>query len=318
MGQFAPAVAIAFLSSSALLGPTLGNMGTLVERLEKRLRRHVLAELPSGKGQRHELERLELRELLTAYGNWRYRCPLGTPRNVLISRELQRELEDRETPEALMPLIQRIKDGDDLKPFLSRNVKVALDRREGTTHHQRKDLDLLLAEWGVHHLHLSMLIQGDGFAKRTGDLLFVVLRPDDAYLIGIYPHGSWTKRSVAERAVRNWPEAELFLRSKYAIGLTHEWDESESATLRKAGLTQSMMIDGHVYSPQGQTLGGTSWTISRRVMNLMWELTDWKARGDDRLVEIAGGSFAYWLPAIQDDRCGFLSGNQFVPVADLP
>lgn len=293
-------------------------MGNLVERLEKRLRRHALTELPSDNGQRRELESLELRELLTVYGNWRYRCPPARPRHVHISRELEGEMEDGKTPEALPLLIQRIEDGDDLKPFLSRNVKVALDRRDRTPHHLRKDLDLLLAEWGVHHLHLSTLIQSDGFAKRTGDLLFVVLRPDDAYLIGIFPHGSWTKRAVAERAIRNWPQAELFLRSNYAIGLTNEWDESESAALRKAGLTQAMVIDGHVYSPQGQTVGGTSLTISRRVMNLMWELNDWKRHGEDRLIEAARGSFVYWLPAIQGERCGFLGGNQFVGIADLP
>lgn len=293
-------------------------MEDLIERLEKRLRRHALAQLPKEGGQRHELEGLELRDLLTAYGNWRYRCPPSRPRSVHISRELGKELKAGEAPDALGPLIQKIKDGDTLKPFLSRNVDVAVDRSEGTPHHRRKDLDLLLAEWGVHHLHLSEVIESDGFAERTRDLLFVVFRPDDAYLIGIFPHGSWTKRSMAERAVRNWPEAELFLHSKYAIGLTHEWDESESAALRKAGLTQSMMIDGRVYSPQGQTLGGTSSMISRRVMNLMWELNDWRAHGEDRLMEIAGESFIYWLPAIQGDRCGLLGGNQFVEVADLP
>lgn len=79
-----------------------------------------------------------------------------------------------------------------------------------------------------------------------------------------------------------------------------------------------MVIDGHVYSPQGQTLGGTSLTISRRVMNLMWELGDWKRHGEDRLMEAARGSFVYWLPAIQGERCGFLGGNQFVGIADLP
>ena len=293
-------------------------MDNLIERLEKRLRRYALAELPSRNGQKHELESLELRDLLAVYGNWRYRCPSARPRHVHVSRELEEEMEAGEAPEVLESLIQRIKDGGDLKPFLSRGVKVALDRRKGTLHHLRKDLDLLLAEWGVHHLHLSTLIQGDGFAKRTRDLLFVVLRPDDAYLIGIFPHGSWMKRAVAERAVRNWPEAELFLRSNYAIGLTHEWDESESAALRKAGLTQAMTIDGHVYSPQGQTLGGTSLTISRRVMNLMWELSDWKAHGEERLMEIARGAFVYWLPAIQNEQCGFLGRNEFVGIADLP
>lgn len=318
MGQFdQPSAAAWFLVPPSSV-PTLRTMEHLVERLEKRLRRHALAELPSENGQGRELESLELRDLLTVYGNWRYRCPSPRPRQVHVSRELEKEMEAGEAPQALEALIQRIKDGDDLKPFLSRGVKVALDRRRGTPHHLRKDLDLLLAEWGVHHLHLSMLIQGDGFAKRTRDLLFAVLRPDDAYLIGIFPHGSWTKRSVAERAVRNWPKAELFLRSNYAIGLTQEWDESESAALRKAGLTQAMMIDGHVYSPRGQTLGGTSMTISRRVMNLMWQLRDWREQGADRLQRIANGAFIYWVPAIRDDQCGFLGHGRFVGVADLP
>src|SRR5690242_6368979 len=183
-------------------------MENLVERLEKRLRRHALAELPKEKGQRQELESLELRDLLTVYGNWRYRCPPSRPRSVHISRELEKEMEAGEAPKALGPLIQKIKDGNALKAFLSRNVNVAIDRSEGTPHHRRKDLDLLLAEWGVHHLHLSAVIEADGFAERTRDLLFVVVRPNDAYLIGIFPHGSWTKWAVAERAVRNWPEAE--------------------------------------------------------------------------------------------------------------
>jgi hypothetical protein len=293
-------------------------MEDLVERLEKRLRRHALTELPKESGQRHELEGLELRDLLTVYGNWRYRCPSPRRRSVHISRELEEEIRTGDAPAALEPLIQRIKDGNDLKPFLSRHANTATDRTEGTPHHRRKDLDLLLAEWGIHHLHLSEVIEADGFAERTRDLLLVVFRPDAAYLIGIFPHGSWTKRAVAERAVRNWPEAEFFFRSNYAIGLTQEWDEHESAALRKAGLTQSMMIDGHVYSPQGQTLGGTSLTISRRVMNLMWALSDWRVRGEDRLMEAAKGSFVYWLPSIQDQQCGFLGGNRFVGIADLP
>jgi hypothetical protein len=50
----------------------------------------------------------------------------------------------------------------------------------------------------------------------------------------------------------------------------------------------------------------------------MWELGDWKAHGEDRLMEIARGAFVYWLPAIQDEQCGFLGRNQFVGIADLP
>lgn len=123
-------------------------MEDLVERLEKRLRRHALTELPKENGQRHELESLELRDLLTVYGNWRYRRPPPRPRFVHISRELEKEMRTGDAPAALGPLIQKIKDGNALKPFLSRNVDVAVDRSERNPHHRRKDLDLLLAEWG--------------------------------------------------------------------------------------------------------------------------------------------------------------------------
>jgi hypothetical protein len=304
-----------FRSLRFLLCKTMEN---LVERLEKCLRRHALSELPSGHGQKRELEKLELRDLLTVYGNWRFRCPSARPRRVHISRELKAEMAAGQAPETLKALIQRIEHGEDLKPFLSRSVKVAIEGREGTPRHRRKDLDLLLAEWGIHHLHLSTSIQGDGFTKRTRDLLFVVLRPDDAYLIGVFPHGSWTKRAIAERAVRNWPEAELFFRAKYAVGLTQEWDESESAALRKAGINQAMMIDGHVYSPMGQMGDGSAMAVSRRVMHLTWQLKEWRSNGADRLQQIANGAFVYWVPAIRDDQCGFLGHGRFVGVADLP
>jgi hypothetical protein len=293
-------------------------MENLVERLEKCLRRHALAELPSENGQKRELEKLELRDLLTVYGNWRFRCPSPRPRRVHISRELKTEKAAGEAPEALKALIQRIDHGENLKPFLSRSVKIAIERRKGTPHHLRKDLDLLLAEWGIHHLHLSASIQGDGFAKRTRDLLFVVFRPDDAYLIGVFPHGSWSKRAIAERAVRNWPEAELFFRSRYAIGLTQEWDESESVALRKAGINQAMMIDGHVYSPMGQMGDGSAMAVSRRVMHLIWQLKEWRSNGADRLQQIANGAFVYWVPAIRDDQCGFFGHGRFIGIADLP
>ena len=55
--------------------------------------------------------------------------------------------------------------------------------------------------------------------------------------------------------------------------------------------------------------------ISRRVMNLMWQLHDWREHGKERLQETAKGTFVYWVPAIRDERCGFLGHNQ---IADLP
>lgn len=61
----------------------------------------------------------------------------------------------------------------------------------------REDRDLMVADWGIHHLHLSSEIDSDGFVKRGGDLLFAAFGADDAYLIGIYQHlTDWARKEV--------------------------------------------------------------------------------------------------------------------------
>ncbi len=42
---------------------------------------------------------------------------------------------------------------------------------------RRSDLVLLMAEWGIHHLHLSTVMEADGFVRRTKDLLFAFFSP---------------------------------------------------------------------------------------------------------------------------------------------
>ena len=44
--------------------------------------------------------------------------------------------------------------------------------------HQKNDRDLLIADWGIHHLHFSTQIESDGFVIRTRDLLSAYFAPD--------------------------------------------------------------------------------------------------------------------------------------------
>jgi hypothetical protein len=175
-----------------------------------------------------------------------------------------------------------------------------------------------LAEWGVHHLHLCEEIESDGFVTRSSELLFAFFTSSDAYLIGIFDHHSWAKREVLETLVRNWPEAELLARSRSASGLSQKYDEAESLQMRNAGISLAVEIDGAVYMPRGQTLGGTPLDIARRATSLLWQLQDWRGHVDDRLREEVGGEFAYWVPVIRDDLCGFADGGRFVSLGRLP
>lgn len=48
----------------------------------------------------------------------------------------------------------------------------------GKKMHQKNDRDLLIADWGIHHLHFSTQIESDGFVIRTRDLLSAYFAPD--------------------------------------------------------------------------------------------------------------------------------------------
>ncbi|MDP9347512.1 MAG: hypothetical protein M3P44_17720 [Actinomycetota bacterium] len=153
---------------------------------------------------------MDLANLLIVYGNWRGRFVSSKPRKVHFSRELAAALPGSQHEAAIHTVCAEIEAGDDLTPRLSKGVDVAYVPRQ-----ERKvggglnlDVDAMLAHDGLHHLHLGAR-NGGRFAARSGDLLFVSFRDDDAYLVGTYPHGSWGRREQLERIVRNWPEVEL-------------------------------------------------------------------------------------------------------------
>lgn len=160
-------------------------------------------------------------------------------------------------------IVTKIKAGNDLTPHLSRAVKVAHEPNGGAAKlNRRKDRDLLGADWGLHHLHLSTVIEADGFVERRGrtDLLFAAFTASDAYLIGLYPHGSWALKELLEIVVHNWPDAGLMLKCDFVLGLEREWTDDERLELREAGIAQPMIeIDGKVWAAAalGQSAAGT-------------------------------------------------------------
>jgi hypothetical protein len=287
----------------------------LVDRLEKKIRRHVLGAVPADASL--ALETMDLTGLLHVYGNWRGRLIKPGARRAHLSDPLRERLRTRPDPR-LDRLLEKIGSGEDLTPHLSRAVRVVHHDDAALPHHRRPDLDLLLATWHIHHLHLGTEVAPDGFVTRSSELLFAFFTPSDAYLIGVFDHRSWAKREVLEALVRSWPEAELIPRSRSAIGLSHSYTDEESLQLRNAGLSLAIEIDGSVYIPWGQTMTGIPMDVSRRTMSLLWQLDQWRTDTYERLRRHVGGEFAHWLPAIRDNQCGFADGDRFVSLGPLP
>lgn len=124
----------------------------------------------------------------------------------------------------------KIERGDSLSPHLSRRLK------------NRDFNDLLLNDWDIHHLHLDP----DG----TRELIFARFTDDDAYLVALLDHSSWTMHAMLETILRNWPE---LLTSHRLTGITGDtFTDDEIGTLRsKRANTCIMLSDRFTYRPMG-------------------------------------------------------------------
>jgi hypothetical protein len=116
--------------------------------------------------------------------------------------------------------------------------------------------------------------------------VFAVFRPNDAYLIGLYRHLDWARRSILETMIRNWPDAGIVIELQGVIGLTNDWGNRDRKQLREAGISGSMIeYHGAVWAAAsvGQTLDGTPMLVAQAVMGLTWRLSDWREYLVDRL-----------------------------------
>lgn len=284
----------------------------LVDRLERLVRRHILAALPDDG--RPELAAASLSDLLIAYRSWRNRFVRPVPREVHRSPELANHVNAALHCQAIDAIEQKLTAGQDVTPHLSRAV-------------HRLGRDPLLADWGIHHLHLSTTLDPDGFAERTGDVLLVACTQTAAYLLDVRTHerdgDNWAAESIFAILVRNWPRSGLVQPLKSVTGLAQHYTDAERRTLRQAGVANLLEIDGRVYVPGrfGQTTAGTPIEATRATNAFMWELRDWRESDPyERLEQVdkapVGG---YWTPAVHvveagfEEWAGFRAGAVFVP-----
>jgi hypothetical protein len=53
-------------------------------------------------------------------------------------------------------------------------------------------------DWQIHHFHLGRLFVTPEIVRRSGDELFAYISADEAILLGVFPHRSWTSHEVLE------------------------------------------------------------------------------------------------------------------------
>ena len=212
-------------------------------------------------------------ELLVIYLNWHSRLVAAAPRKVLRSAAFDANQINKQRAAAIATIIEDIERGNLLTKYLSRSVSVgfALPRDpEKKQLGRRRDLDLLLNDWGIHHMHISTAIGADGLVKRDGPVIFAIFKPERAYLIDIMGHGEWAREHVIRVIVKTWPNDGLVNELKGVLGTSRSHTDQERAQIREAGLSTFVEFDGHVYlAGLGISTAGTSTAATMHAMRIL-------------------------------------------------
>jgi hypothetical protein len=208
-----------------------------------------------------DLEASDTSILLIRYLNWRERLIHGHRRDVFVSRELLANPIYAARRADIDRLLEVIRNGDDLTPYLSTRVRFGyLPRDPIKPTKDNPSLDLLLNEWGMHHLHISHDLDENGFMRRVDDILIALFRDEAAYVVDVARHGEWSKQRLVEIAYRNWPNEGFFVPLSGVVGLEREHTSDQRARLRGAGLASLVMVDGAALMSRtgGLSTAGTS------------------------------------------------------------
>lgn len=236
----------------------------LVDSLEQLLRADLLAKLNSESS--GELAKKSTRSLVSIYENWQRRSVESVPRATRLAEGLTAGPEYVANKTEVDELLRKIENGEDVNPQLSKDVATAYVPSGGG---RRKDLDRLLAEWGVHHLHLSSRLDSSGFTERGDLLLFIAFRPSEALVIGVFKHREWTNEKVVEVIVDNWPDVGPMKVAQTAIGLDGpQITAKEHEQIRNAGVTLLQQVGKSVVIPPGQTVRGHAMNVADKAAQI--------------------------------------------------
>lgn len=304
------------------------NNNDIGDRLEAAVSAYVLAGMPPEPT--GELAKKPMRDLLHIYANWRARNPGPRVRTVHMSAEMAASQQLQNFKPEVDALVEKLKRGDDIRPHLSRDSPTAYltdaDRQARPRHRRETDLDRMLADAGIHHLHLSGTVESDEFVKRGDELLFAIFTRTDVYLIGIYGHGDWFHDDLAPIIIRNWPGVGPYRKLNGLRPLQQQTAEKRKRD-RKAGLTGGgVEVDGDWYVALGQTLAGTSILQNGPIMAIGEQIRRLRADPDGYLADILSDWQAQldhpitgdWEPYVADGIIGLRRGNDVAKLGEIP
>ena len=225
----------------------------------------IATDLISEYGLKFEEDIAELSEPLLRWLDFTTRYISPIPRTVFRSNKFSK-VHPSEVKAALDLVEHRLTSGQDVNPYQSKGL-ILFNDTSAAKRQQRTDL--LWADWGIHHLHLtaSPILAGDYFSPRSDWLLFCFVGHDFVGFIDIRHHSEtdvFSDPSLIKVVSDTWPE--LMERFKIkgvqaASGINPS--AREVSSLRRGGVTSLVEIDNQLY--MGPGMGVTTASTPTRV-----------------------------------------------------
>lgn len=222
-------------------------------------------------GLKYEQEAPNLSNPLLRWLDFVLRYIPPTPRTIYKSNRFP-VAPDQVTADALAKIENAICHGIDINPYQSKGLILHNDT-SGDKRQRRTDL--LWAEWGIHHLHLSSteIPSGTYFSQRSNWLLFCIAGDDFICFIDIKNHGEpdlFSNPSLIEAVAESWPEMMAHYKLNGILPSETTRSPSDIAALRKGGVSSFIHIGSHVYMGPGMgiTTASTPTKISMSTIRI--------------------------------------------------
>ncbi len=215
-------------------------------------------------GLKYEQETANLTDPLLRWLDFVCRHIQLVPRKIIASSKFPK-VPHVDAERALTNLLKLIESGSDINPYQSKGLILHNDT---SGEKRQRRTDLLWADWGIHHLHLTdvPLASGSYFSERSPWLLFCIVGSDFLGLIDVRNHGEkdlFSDPDLIKTVAESWPEIMERYRIKGILAPSKSHPPNEVSALRKGGLTSFVKIGSHAY--MGPGMGLTSASTSTRV-----------------------------------------------------
>jgi len=192
------------------------------------------------------------KDIVHHYFNLAYKIPEKRPRKILRCTNF---LCPKELENGLSQLEERIIKGDDLLPYLSREIFDPTYR------------DFLLYDFGIVHFHLGTKPAKDNplLIEGTTELVYAFIDNNSCYFIKIGDHDKWDDKELLITLKKDFPQVlnKWKIKGKPVIILSNE----ERKDVIKGCINTLIEIDGEYYMSPGMGMN-TAGTSALAVMNM--------------------------------------------------